>query len=484
MELPVLDQARLRSAIMGLAQNPAASVPVLRKLMHIPGVAQHMCHRHGIIPDDLAEALLELSDPVIVYFLDHPNRLSPSIRRRLTDDLKPALRDAYHKHLRALVTTAQLSLPLYQLERLVGSTGLAAWTKLAEHSDHRIREAVARVCDDLPEGLRCTLFTDPDASVRFEACRCSRNPPADLRLRLLRDPATRQPVAASIALTPQLAAELASDRDARVRPWLATNPSLPESACEKLAARKEPRVWQGLICNPATPEPLRVQVCAQLAEAAQPSMKVPATSQLPSSQLSCADAFRQAAESLADAAYLGVGREAAVWDDLSRSDLRWPRELPLERVLIHLDSPCAFIRRALARRGDLPAEAIAQLDRDPDPHVRLVAAQRPNAPRDVLEQSVRECTVLEKRATQLLIDDIGLAVKHPNFPRAALVQFASAPQHQLRALACRHLDLSADDAARFLGDESPRVVFAAAAAPALPPAAVEHILANAAQFQG
>ena len=191
-------------------------------------------------------------------------------------------------------------------------------------------------------------------------------------------------------------------------------------------------------------------------------------------------------ESLADAADLGVGREAPLWDDLSRYDLRWPRELPLERVLIHLDSPYAFIRRALARRGDLPAEAIARLDRDSDPHVRLVAAQRPHAPREVLEQTVRECTVLEERPTQLLIDDIGLAVKHPNFPRAALVQSASAPQHQLRALACRHLDLSADDAARFLGDESPTVVFAAAAAaaPALPPAAIEHILANAAQFQG
>lgn len=151
MELPVLDEARLRSAIMGLAQNPAASTPMLRKLMHIPGAAYQMCHRQGTIPDDLAEALLELSDPVIVYFLDHPHRVSPSVRTRLIDDLKPELRDAYHRHLRVLLTTARLGLPLYLFERLVGSTGPAAWTRIAKHSDHRIREAVARVCDDLPE---------------------------------------------------------------------------------------------------------------------------------------------------------------------------------------------------------------------------------------------------------------------------------------------------------------------------------------------
>jgi len=463
MKIPNLDNARQSRAITGLARNPAAILPVLRELMHIRSAAHTMAAHRGKIPDDLARALLGSADPVLVGLLDRDDRVSPAMRRWVADNLSPSLKEARLQQIREWVSR-DTRVSLDDLEKLAGSTAPATLSQLAAHSDWHVRRAVAQSWFDAPESIRRTLLADPEPEVRAAACRAlrPRPAPAHLHLQLLSHPATRALVADYVALSSQLAAESAADEDEDVRAAVAINPNLPAPVCEKLAVSDGPWVRASLIINQATPEPLRARLHAELA--------------------------KEAEQQLSDAHFASW----MLWD------VRWLREMPLEPALAYLDSPYPFFRSELARRKDLPVAAVAQLDCDPNPDVRRNIARRPDAPGDLLERVVRECGGRRPRL-----------VEHPNFPRAAFARFAVASEPRLRALGCRdpqlsadliaqlardsdwhvrasaagHPNLSAEDAVRLLDDEDLNVVEAAAASPALPPAAVDQILAYAAQFR-
>jgi hypothetical protein len=462
MNLCLFDKAHQQRAVIGLAANPIAPLSVLRKLMHVPGAASTMVVRSGFLPDELAEALLALCDPHIAFLLDRDDRVSPAILERIAGHPNVAVREASMRMAREWVSNGRVFVRLDLLERLTDQTGEAAWTKLAGDPDPQMRRAVARAWSGMPDNIRRALLTDPEPSVRAAACPSWRPAPIDLHEPLIAHPATRASVAEYISLTPQLAAQLAGDDDEEVRWAVAKNPGLPALARDRLAATDSPIVWASLLCNRSTPEALRADLNAKLVQVTaepDPSPDVEFTTMI-----------------------------------LGRENIPWLRELPLPGRLEYLDRPYAVFRRALATHSDLPEEAIARLQYDPDPGVRRTIARRRDTPGDLLETVVRECG-----------EDWGcrpLLVEHPNFPTAAFLRFADESKPQLRALACRdpvlpaaivarlardddrwvritaasHANLPAEDVIRLLGDEDLDIVEAAAASPALPPDAMDEIV--------
>src|SRR5262245_42511443 len=252
MDLPVLDTARQYAAVLGLARNPAVPLPVLRGLMHVPGVAHRIASRPRL-PDNLAELLLEvaerLPEPILVFVLDHGDRVSLRMRQRLArDHLSPKLREACVENVHSALRGS--SIPLRRLEWLAGSTGPAAWTKLATHPDWQVRKALATAWKDAPADIRRALLADPEPAVRAAACRRPLPPPpTDLHSQLIKDPATRAAVAGCIALTPELAGELATDADVNARIGVASNPGLPASVRDELAASHDRSVLMNLTHN-------------------------------------------------------------------------------------------------------------------------------------------------------------------------------------------------------------------------------------------
>jgi hypothetical protein len=461
MNLPFRNQTRERRALTGLARNPSAPLAILRKLMRVPGLASTMAIQRGRLPDDLAEALLELHDPHIFDLLDRDDRVSPAIRQRLTSDRYAAVRAARQQTIRKWIANGT-RVPVHMLEQLTDRTGPAALALLAADSDPHIRRAVARSWFDAPAEIRRALLTDSDPSVREAACMWPPPAPADLWPDLIRDPRTRLWVVSYVSLAPELAAELACDPNQDVRSELAKNPCLPPAILEGLVAAQDPMIWANLIRNRITPESVRAQLYPKLEKA-----------------IGQADPSAEAI----------VASMALMYEDVS-----WPGGLPLQERLSYLDSPYAVFRRSLARHRDLPAEAIARLERDPDPMVRQIIARRADAQGDFLERVVRECGEHPKYRPFL--------VEHPNFPQAAFVRFAEEPEPRLRALACRnpslraevvarlardksarvrasitgHPNFTSEDALRLLGDDDLDVVEAAAASPALPLDAMEELV--------
>jgi hypothetical protein len=430
-------------------------------------MASTMAVRRGRLPDDLAEALLELCDPRVALLLDRDDRVSPAVRKRLANHPDAAVREARRRAAREWIA-ADSFVPLDMLEQLTDQTGPDAWTLLAADPDLHVRLAVARSWFDAPEHVRRLLLTDSEPSVRAAACAPPRPPaPADLWPELIGHPATRAWVASYISLTPELAAELATDPDENVRWQVAENPDLPLDVLDSLAATHDPMVWANLVCNRITPELVRAQLYPELEKAIRQSD--------PSPEAMVASMM------------------------LAHEEVGWLRQLPLEERVSYLDSPCTVFRRSLARHSDLPAEAIARLERDPDPMVRQLIARRADARSDFLEQVVRECGELPGWSP--------LLVEHPNFPQAAFVRFSEESEPRLRALACRnpslptdvvarlargesarvrasttsHPNFAAEDVLRLLGDDDLDVAEAAAASPALPLYAMHDLvkLANA-----
>jgi len=415
-----------------------------------------MAIQRGALPDDLAEALLALDDPEIAFLINRDDRVSPAIRARIAND--PALREATRQNARDSIAK-EWFLSLDELERLTDSAGPEAWRQLVGDPDPKVRLAVAKAWFDAPpDDIRRILLTDPDPSVRAAACQRPPPPPSDLHASLIGHPATRASVAEYISLTEELAAELAADNDEEVRLAVARNPHLPGSVRDRLAASNDPIVWAGLILNQTTPESLRARLNADLDELHEQ---------------------REQSEEVEIARLMAL----VIRDE----DVQWLAELPLHARMKYLDSPYAGFRRTLARHGnDLPAEAIAKLQRDPDLMVRETMARRPDAPAELLERIVREHGDNPKYRPKL--------VDHPNFPKTAFATFANSPEPRLRALACRdpqlpalvvarlsgdtdafvrrsttgHPNLPIEDLMRLLDDEDLDIVEAAAASAALP----------------
>jgi hypothetical protein len=444
---------RRNAPLYGLARNPAAPLWLRRRIMGLPGAPGLMVVLRDRVPDDLAMALLELGDPGVALLLDDEKRTSPEVRRTLASHPDPAIRDARLNRIREDVANGRY-VPLSDLERLTGLSGPAAWHALARDPDPRRRAALARSWREAPDAIWRGLLTDPEPAVRGAAAGGSRRLPPDLLPQLVADPATRGEAAAQIVLTPTLAAELAADPERGVRHAVARNPSLPAPARERMVTLPDPDIRVGLVLNPATPEPLRARLDAEMAARTR---------------------------SFDDADIDALLAVQALWHD----PVSWLREMPLAARLAYLNSPCTFLRRALASHPDLPPDAVSRLRQDQNVHVRWAAARRRDAPADYLEAVLRDDG--DEPGRERLVE-------HPNFPGDAFLRFAGSAQLRLRAIACEspvlptdlvqrlsrdpepqvrraaasHAKLPAEDAVRLLGEDDLDVVRAAAAAPALP----------------
>ena len=411
-----------------------------------------MASDRGALPDDLAEALLALDDPEIAFLIDSDIRVSVAIRTQITEN---AAACEYARQFARDSMTKDVPVSLDTLERFTDSVGPDAWRLLVSDPDPQLRRAVAKAWFDAPNDIHRILLSDPDPSVRAAACQHPPPPPSDLHASLIGHPATRASVTEYISLTEALAAELAADDDVWVRHAVAKNPHLPDSVRDRLVASNDPIAWAGLILNQTTPEPLRARLNADLVEL-----------------------DKQEQESTETFVALMI---------LEQSVVQWLAELPLSDRMTYLDSPYAMFRQTLAcHSDDLPAEAVAKLQCDPDVMVRRIMARRPDAPAEFLERLVREHGES--------VSSIHKLVDHPNFPKAAFATFTDSPKPQVRMLAshdpqlpavvvarlsrdadtfvrqsaARHPNLPTEDLMRLLNDEDLDVVEAAAASPALP----------------
>lgn len=429
--LPDLDAMRWRRAVSGLARNPAAPLAVLTKIMRVPHVATEMTYRRGLLPDELAEALVELSDPEVTAMMDRPGRASPAIRERLARRPDPAVR-ARNRRLACEWLSAGVFVSLDMLEALTDKAGPAAWLELASDPDPRVRSATARAWFDQPDAVHRALLTDPEPSVRAAAARV-RAVPDDLHPLLVAHPATRAAVAGYIALSVELARQLIEDDDEEVRAAVAGNPQLPVFACHELAA-KGPLAWGELITNPATPGPLRARLHDDLA------------------RIIASEKGRDIRE---------VSIEAMMADAHLRTALLPGFDaLPLAERLAYLDSPYPVFRRALTRHRDLPDDALARLRADADPDVLRYMAKRPDAPGAFVAWVLREWGDNPKVGPRL--------VDHPNFPAGELAKDADDPDARRRALACLDPLLPVPEVIRLARDENPYVRVSAAGHPNLP----------------
>lgn len=429
--LPVLDALRWRRAVSGLARNPAAPLAVLTKIMRVPHVATEMTYKRERLPDELAEALLELSDPEVTSLLNRPGRVSPAIRERLARAPDPAVRERNRRLAREWVSKGSF-VRLDMLEALTDRSGPPAWLELASDTDPRVRAATARAWFDRPDAVHRAFLTDPEPSVRAAAARV-RPVPADLHPLFLAHPATRAAVAKYAALSDELARQLIEDDDEEVRAAVAGNPQLPVFACHELAA-KGPLAWGELITNPATPEPLRACLHADLARII-------------------------ASEKGLDIREASI--EAIMADaHLTMALLPGFDALPLAKRLAYLDSPYPVFRRALARHRDLPDDALARLRGDADPHVLRYMAKRPDAPGAFVAWVLREHGDSPKVGPRLK--------EHPNLPAGELAKGADDPDARRRALACLDPLLPVPDVIRLSRDDNPYVRVSAAGHPNMP----------------
>lgn len=165
--------------------------------------------------------------------------------------------------------------------------------------------------------------------------------------------------------------------------------------------------------------------------------------------------------------------------------------------MTYLDCQQTIFRRVLASCRDLPEEAWRRLDNDPDLMVRRTAARRPDAPPDVLEQLVRahgdvfhirpllvEHPNFPRHTLRTLVDEPSpnvryVALQDPELPVTALQQLATAEDSFLRRGVARHPNVTDTLLERLLADPAPEVADDAGANPALRPARMYRILAEA-----
>lgn len=437
-----MDPPRTRHVLRGLARNPAAPPDVLRRLAGAPEAAAELARWRRDLSDDLIEILLAAGTPAIAEELVRNEAVGTALRWRLAAHPDPVVRAAVPRRFAPGRVGPGCEVSPALLEHLSRDPDAAVRAAVAAHDDAPVsvrvalagdpdagvREAVARWWPDPPEDVLRRLLTDAEPAVRASCLLRTAVPPKDLHPVLLADPLSRNRVVQHLELTPELAAELAGDEDELVRHALAGHPGLPTAVRDRLAA--DPEAW------------VRCEVLLR-------------------ADLTEADRARLYAELTADADDIGSvfvdGWLGTAW--MGRS-LDWLRSAPLARRLAALASPFPYLRRAVAGT-DLPPEAVNRLHDDPDPEVRRIAARRsPDLSGELLERLVRECGENPKFGPPTLHE-------RPNFPRAAFLDYAVAPDPRLRHLACADPGLPADLVAQLSADPESHVRVAAAGHPRL-----------------
>lgn len=140
--------------------------------------------------------------------------------------------------------------------------------------------------------------------------------------------------------------------------------------------------------------------------------------------------------------------EGDIWADVAlhwnTAEPDWLREAPLDERMTYLDCPHPVFRGVLATCRDLPDEAWRRLDDDPEVSVRRAAAQRPDAPPEVLERLARAHGEAH-HVRPLLVD-------HPRFPRHLLRTFVDEPEAHVRYMALEDPELPVAGLRRLAAD--------------------------------
>ncbi|MDQ1050892.1 hypothetical protein [Streptomyces sp. V4I2] len=448
-----LDHPRLS----GLGRNPAAPVDVLVRLAAHAAGRHGMSMRRGRLADAVVEALLTHGDDDTAVSL-HGDRLSPAMRRRIAEHPDPAIRDAYADFVRYTVDR-QVTIGIEALEEAHGRPR----TALVGAPSPKLRAAVARDWYDRPAAVQAALLADPDPLVRAAAT-VGKEPgvPPEWRDRCLADPAMRVNVARYVPLTSDQFTQLMRTEDEEVYQAVATNPHLSADMVARLLDIDDPAVRVAVAQSRHVDTETRNRLYA-----------------------------------LVEAERADGSIEAWVALNWNFTEPDWLREAPLDERMTYLDCQQTIFRRVLASCRDLPEEAWRRLDNDPDLMVRRAAARRPDAPPDVLEQLVRahgdvfhirpllvEHPNFPRHTLRTLVDEPSpnvryVALQDPELPVTALQQLAAAEDAFLRRGVARHPNITDALLERLLADPSPEVADDAGANPALRPARMYRILAEA-----
>ncbi|MFI8183854.1 hypothetical protein OG539_06360 [Actinacidiphila glaucinigra] len=440
--------------LFGLGRNPAAPDDVLVRLAaHDHG--RHGMHlRRGRLPDAVVEALLTHGGDSA--FLLRGDRLSPDMLRRIEAHPDPAIRDAPAGFVRSMVEN-EVPIGIDSIEEAYGRPR----TALAAAPDPKVRAAVAQTWWERPLAVQVTLLADPDPRVRAAAA-LHKKPgvPAHWWDRCLADPATRGNVARHIPLTWEQFAELTRAGEEGLLRAVAGNPHLTAEMAARLVDADDPVV--------------RVAVArSRHADAG----------------------TRDRLYALVEAEHADGSTEAYValhWNDVTPG---WLRDAPLEERLTHLDRRDPAFRTELASCRDLPRDAWRRLDGDPDLGVRRAAARRPDVPPAVLERLVRahgdhvrpplvEHPNFPRHRLRSFVDEVDpgvrrVALEDPGLPEPALERLAAAEESFLRRGVAQHPGVTLALLERLLCDPAPDVADEAAANPALPLDRMRRILAGA-----
>ncbi|MZD03572.1 PE-PGRS family protein [Streptomyces sp. SID5785] len=409
---------------LGLLSNPALPDALRPALMH----RTHRFHGPALRPEEIDRLIADPDWPVRRALVDTGAQpLTPDQWSRLV------LGEEDDRHRWILLTIA--------VDRRAALTP-AACERLATDPVTRVRaetaaltglpHAVARVltADPVPEvreracaaawpGLgadeRRTLMADPDARVRAAARRLHhRTHPVPLSVFESGDLGDAARAVAGCALEPDLALLLSRHPDAALRRALAESPGLPPELVAVLAADPDAEVRNTLALRPDLTEEQRGAIAYDV--------------------------------------------------DLSGLShaLDWVRELHGDPAAMRRLAASAhpLVRRSVARARRLPPDVVDRLAHDEDRVVHLFLAEScDDAPPWLLLQVWRWWDGS--------LSFPGRPRTHPNFPRAGLLRYATAPEARLRRLALADPDSTAELVERFSLDPDVEVRRDAAADPRL-----------------
>ncbi|WP_448316021.1 Mucin-2 [Streptomyces sp. CO7] len=419
-----------RSALDGVARNPALPTPLLLRLLALDdsgdGPSRHARRRAGLPEEAVAVILAHPRPGARVDFATSP-RAEPGQRARLVADPSREVRAAlaYGPEERDPRTTVA-PLPDHVCARLLDDPDPSVRTallksphltpsftaSLATHRDPAARRHAVRTWETLPPDVRSVLLADPAPEVRRAAAlrECRRD--ADVTARLLRDP-TSAAEAVRRGLVHRADAERCVAERAHLAD-LAENPSLPADLVERLAADPDESVRLAVSLRPELDERRRMAID------------------------------------------FTVG-------PLDRGEVEWVRDgLAAPEVLRRAaTSAHPLLRRAAARSPHLPPDLVHLLARTEDPLVEAqLCVHHPDAPEEVLMR------VYARLGGTF---SAWMAETHPRFPREGLAaRFADHPDGAHRRLAVRDPAATPELIERLSHDPDVRTRRAAVGDPRLP----------------
>lgn len=458
----------------GLAQNPAAPVEVLLRLLdRWPEVACEGLARRPALPEALQNAMVQHPNRLVRRTLARHLAVTPSLRERLLADpdwqvfldacgdrgRRPVSDDALVRVLTRLeepfegeiLTADELRMEVF----MIMSAAFRRLSRLAAtHPLPAVRSQAATNPKHLTESMRQALLVDPEPEVRTaiadalaEQARVMQ--PADLNVRsshvlawVLQRPLSREVVERV----------LAEDDVEKGLYWVAGNPTTP------------PDVVETLIAHPAT------MIREQVAERADlTTVQLLRLADDPDAGVRTAVSVHPG---LTEAQRAGIAIDVGA---VRGHDHYGPGDQCPEPWTPHADetvpvlddavrwarSVNPLLRRRAARNRELSPDLVTELTDDPDLGVRVILARcHPQAPPALLLRCVLEYHGCGRRQLSEL----------PQFPVAGLHALADHADPVLRSLVARDPQVAPDLVRRLIADPNIEVRAAMARCPRLPTA--------------